>query len=313
MSELHDLIIIGGGPAGLTTGIYSSRSGLDVVLLEKQMPGGQISTSQRVENFPGYSEAITGMELTDKMQEQAKKFGTKIENFNDVTSLKKKDNVLTIKAGDKEFSSYAIIICTGTESATLGIPGEAELKGRGVSYCATCDAAFFKDKRVFVIGGGDSALEESLLLVKFASELYIVHRRDKLRAAKVLQEEAFANKKIKFIWNSNLMEIKGGNKVEKAVLKNNKTGEITEMDVEGIFLYVGNIPNTKWLEGTIELDERGYIKTDVNLETSLKGVFAAGDVRKSQLKQATVAVGEGALAAKMAEKHINEIKKMIKK
>ncbi len=304
MKEIYDLIIVGGGPAGLTAGIYASRARLKTLLLDKGVTGGQITLSERIENYPGFPQGISGLDLAQKMEEQAKRFGLEIKNLTEVTGLELEDDFKKILSAQGNFLSQAVIIATGTNPAKLEISGEDRLTGRGVSYCATCDGAFFKDKRVIVVGGGDSAISEALFLTKFASEVLVVHRRDELRATKILQEEAFANPKVKFIWNSHLIEIKGESKVEKGVIKNKLTNEIIEEPIDGVFIYVGNIPNTRWLGDTLELDEEGYILTNQDLETSVKGVFAAGDVRHSQLKQVAVAVGEGALASIMAERYL---------
>jgi thioredoxin reductase (NADPH) len=301
----YELIIIGGGPAGLTAGIYAARSRLKTLLIEKGVPGGQIATSERVENFPGFPQGISGQELVSRMEEQAKKFGLEIKNLTEAMNLKKIEEGIKISTSEGEFFSKVVIIATGSSPEKLGIPGEKEFAGRGVSYCATCDGAFFKDRKVLVVGGGNSAIEEAIHLTKFAAKVTVVHRRDELRATKILQERAFKNPKIEFVWNSHLVKVMGGDKVEKVVLRNKITQEESEIEVEGVFIYVGVKPNVSFLPPDIKVDEKGFILTDENLETSVKGIFAAGDVRSNKLKQVVVACGEGALAAHIAEKYLS--------
>lgn len=301
-----ELLIIGGGPAGLTAGIYAVRSRLKTRLLEKGLPGGQIVVTEKIENYPGFVEGISGPKLASQMEEQAKQLGLEIETFAEVSSLSVEGDFIKVKAESDEFASQAAIIATGAQPKKLGIPGENEFLGRGVSYCATCDGAFFRDKKVLVVGGGDSAVEEALFLTKFAAQVTIVHRRDELRAAKILRERAFANPKIDFLWDSHLIEIGGKDKVESGVVQNKNTLEKKEVSVDGVFMYVGILPNTEFAKGVIELDEAGFVVTDADLQTSAPGIFAAGDVRQNQLKQVSVAVGEGALAAMMAEKYLED-------
>jgi thioredoxin reductase (NADPH) len=301
----YELIIIGGGPAGLTAGIYAARSRLKTLLIEKGVPGGQISASERVENFPGFPQGISGQELVFRMEEQAKKFGLEIKNLTEAREMQKEKKGFKIFTSEGDFFSQAVIIASGSSPAKLGIPGEKEFTGKGVSYCATCDGAFFKDREVLVVGGGNSAIEEAIFLTKFASKVTVVHRRDELRATKILQERAFENPKIEFIWNSHLVKVMGKEKVEKAVVKNKLTQEEKEVKVDGIFIYVGVKPNAQFLPPEVKVDERGFILTDENMETNVKGIFAAGDVRSNKLKQVVVACGEGALAAHMAEKYLS--------
>lgn len=303
-----DLTIVGGGPAGLTAGIYAVRARMKTVLIEKGLCGGQIVVTEKIENYPGFPAGISGPELAAHMEEQAKNLGLEIRAFAEVSSLLLEGNLKKVAAGGEEFLSRAVIIASGAQPKKLGIPGEDEFLGRGVSYCATCDGAFFKDKKVLVIGGGDSAAEEALFLAKFAAQVTIIHRRDELRAAKILQERAFANPKIDFLWDSHLIEIKGKDKVEAGVIQNKNTLEKTEIPADGVFMYVGILPNTEFAKGVIELDETGFVVTDSDLQSSAPGIFAAGDVRRNQLKQVSMAVGEGALAAMMAEKYLEEQK-----
>ncbi len=302
--ERYEVVILGAGPAGLTAGIYAVRSRLKTVVLEKGVPGGQIVNTEKIENYPGFPEGIGGAELMKRLEEQAVKLGVEIKSLTEAKSLEVKKGLKVVQTNQGEVEGEAVIIATGASPAKLGIPGEAELTGRGVSYCATCDGAFFKDKKVLVVGGGNSAIEEAIFLTKFASQVLVVHRRDQLRAVKILQERAKANPKIKFIWNSHLDEVKGKEKVEAAVVRNKLTQEKETISVDGVFIYVGVHPNTDFLPPSIQLDEQGFIVTDENLSVGLPGVFAAGDVRANQLKQVVVSAGEGALAAHLAEKYI---------
>ncbi|HHT62386.1 MAG: thioredoxin-disulfide reductase [Bacillota bacterium] len=303
----YDLIIVGGGPAGLTAGLYGARGGLKTLLLEKSMPGGQAAMTERIENYPGFPQGIGGPELMMSFMEQATRFGAefKTEEVNKV-DFSSRDKLLVTENGN--YSAPAVIIATGSRPRFLDVPGEKEYHGRGVSYCATCDGAFFREKKVLVAGGGDSALEEAMFLTKYAGEVVLVHRRDSFRAAKVLQERAKKNEKLRFVLDTVIEEIKGGSKgVEQVMLRNVKTGEVTAEPVDGVFVFVGNIPNTQFLAGAVELTEEGYIKTGDLLMTSVPGVFAAGDVRKKFLRQVSTAVGDGAEAAMAAERFINEL------
>jgi thioredoxin reductase (NADPH) len=301
----YDVVIVGGGPAGLTAGLYTSRARLKALLVEGMMVGGQMTTTDIIENYPGFAQ-ITGAELSNLMGEQAKGFGLMVER-GEVVGLEVADGHKTVKMAEGEYRAEAVIICTGTEYRKLGIPGEAEFTGRGVSYCATCDGAFFKDSKIVVVGGGDSALTEALFLTKFAREITIIHRRDALRATKIYQERAFANPKIGFLWDSVVEEIKGNQTVERVAVKNVKSGEVTEVPTEGVFMFIGIIPRTGFLKGVVEMDENGYILVnEETLETSVEGVFAAGDARKKLLRQVATAVGDGATAAFAVEKYLDE-------
>lgn len=306
--EKYDITIIGGGPAGLTAAIYAARSLRKVAVLEKGVPGGQIAMTDMIENYPGFPEGISGMELMQKFEEQAKKFGTEFINLFDVNEIKKTEEGFTIESADgRELFSKTIIIATGQNPRNLGVPGEGEFTGRGVSYCATCDGAFFRGKKVAVVGGGNSAIQEAIYLTRFAESVTVIHRRNQLRADRILQERAFQNEKIRFHWDSVVTEIKGDTLLKSLVIKNVKTGEEFEEGFDGLFIYIGYKPNTDFLKDFVELDEGGFIKTNEELETSVKGVFACGDVRNNSLKQVSVAVGEGALAAVNAEKFLEEI------
>ncbi|MDO8885679.1 thioredoxin-disulfide reductase [Candidatus Oleimmundimicrobium sp.] len=308
-NDFYDLIIIGGGPAGLTAGIYAARAKLKTLLLEKGLPGGQISTTEYVENYPGFPNVIKGQELAQKMEAQAKQFGLEISLLSKATSLKKKDGAFEIKVNNKgSYFAKTIIIATGAFPAKLNIPGEKELTGRGVSYCATCDGAFFKDKKVIVAGGGNAAIEEALFLTRFASEIFIIHRRDQFRADKILQERILKDKKIKLILDSKIKEILGTSKVEGCIVRNKKSGDESKIAIDGIFVYIGSVPNTSFVKGVLELNNEGYIVTNDELQTSLPGIFAAGDVRQNKLKQVAVAVGEGALAGVSAQRYLEKMK-----
>ena len=302
-TNMYEVIIIGGGPGGLTTGLYTSRARLSTLLIESALYGGQMTTTEFIENYPGFPQGVTGDELSSLMAEQAKKFGMETVT-EEVVKVNLEGDMKIVQAQESAYRCKALIICTGTEYRKLGVPGEKEFAGKGVSYCATCDGAFFKDSQIVVVGGGDSALTEALFLTKFAKELTIIHRRDALRGTKIYQERIFANPRIKMLWNSVVQEIKGDSIVRSIVVKNVKTGEVNEFDTEGVFLFVGLSPRTQFLKSLVNLDEAGYIITDENCETSVKGIFAAGDCRKKLLRQVATAVGDGATAAFAAEKYL---------
>jgi thioredoxin reductase (NADPH) len=301
--KIYEVIIIGGGPAGLTAGLYTSRSRLNTLLIETGLLGGQMTTTELIENYPGFPQGITGDELSRLMEEQAKRFGLEVIS-QEVLEVRSERDMKVVKTNDTTFRSKVLIICTGTEYRKLGVFGEKEFAGKGVSYCATCDGAFFRDSQIIVVGGGDSALTEALYLTKFAKEITIVHRRDALRGIKIYQERVMANPKIKLLWNSVVQEIKGDSVVRSILVKNVKTGELNEVNTDGVFLFVGLSPRTEFLKGLMTLDEAGYIITDDNCETSIRGVFAAGDCRKRLLRQIATAVGDGATAAFAAEKYL---------
>jgi len=306
--KIYDAIIIGGGPAGLTAGIYLSRARMNTLLIEKALPGGQAILTEIIENYPGFPHGIAGPELMQKMEEQAVRFGLKIE-YGEVEEVKiKEDKVKIVRINNQEYKTLTIILASGAEASKLGVPGEEELRGRGVSYCATCDAPFFKDQKIVVVGGGDTAIEEALYLTKFVREVTIIHRRDRLRATKILQERVFTNKKINFAWDSVVTKVLGNEKVEGVLIQNKKTGEEKEIPSQGVFVFVGNVPNSKFLNELIKLDQKGYILTDDNMMTSQEGIYACGDVRKKILRQVVTACGEGATAAFAAQKYIEEIK-----
>ncbi len=302
-TKIYEVIIIGGGPGGLTAGLYTSRARLNTLLIENALFGGQMTTTELIENYPGFPQGVTGDELSRLMEDQAKKFGMETAT-QEVVTVSLEGDMKVVQTHESTYRCEALIIGTGTEYRRLGVPGEKELAGKGVSYCATCDGAFFKDSQVVVVGGGDSALTEAIFLTKFAKELTIIHRRDALRGTKIYQERALANPKIKFLWNSIVQEIKGDSVVRSVTVKNVKTGEIKELETDGVFLFVGLSPRTQFLKGTVQMDEGGYIVTNEDCETSAKGIFAVGDCRKKLLRQIATAVGDGATAAFAAEKYL---------
>jgi len=306
VAEFHEAIIIGGGPAGLTAGIYLVRGGIDTLLLERIVPGGTPVNTDRVENYPGFPEGISGRALMERFTSHAQSCGLAIKEFAEVVEVSYTGNTFLITTTSHQFESIGLIIATGTEPAKMNIPGEREFVGMGISYCATCDGAFFKNMDVAVIGGGDAAIEESLSLAKIVKKVYVVHRRDRLRAQKILQERAFRNDKIMFLWNKKPIEIGGTGQVEYLIVEDTLTGERTTVHVSGVFVYVGSRPNTSFLGNLVERDEAGFIVTDGNLCTKTKGLFVAGDARKKTLRQIATAVGDGALAAVNLERYIVE-------
>ncbi len=306
MKEFHEAVVLGGGPAGLTAGIYLMRAGIDAVLIEQGVVGGTPMKYEHVENYPGFPEGIESRELMERMAAQARRFGLTIKDFCQVSSLTSERGRFTISAGSDEIESLGIIVATGTESVKIGIPGEAHLMGRGVSTCATCDGMFFRNLDVAVIGGGDAAIQEGLTLANIARKVYVIHRRDALRAQKIIQDRAFKNPKIEFLWNRVPIEIVGKEQVESIKLRDIKTGEISEIKVDGIFVYVGSRPNTLFLGDLVDKDESGFIITDENLRTKTEGLYVAGDARRKSLRQISTAVGDGALAAVSLERHMLE-------
>ncbi len=308
------MIIIGSGPAGLTAAIYASRSGLETLVVAGSLWGGQLMLTTEVENFPGFAEGIMGPDLMDQMRKQAERFGAKFI-FEDAAAVDFSSEPFKVRAGDQVYEAKSVIVATGASAKWLGLESEARLRGRGVSVCATCDAAFFKDKKTVVVGGGDTAMEEALALSKFAREVTVVHRRDKLRATKLLQERAFSNNKISFLWDSVIQEILGKEKVEGVRLKNVKTDEETQLATDAVFIAIGHKPNTDIFKGQIDLDERGYVIAHDRTKTSVEGVFVAGDAQDFRYKQAVMAAGDGCKAAMDVEKYLEEkgIKKSIRR
>jgi len=302
---LYDVIIIGSGPAGLTAATYAGRAGLETLVVAGVTFGGQLMLTGGVENFPGFPEPILGPELVDKMRKQAERFGAKFL-FQDATAADFSSKPFKVKVGSQIFEAKSVIIATGASARWLGLESEARLRGKGVSSCATCDAPFFREKKVVVIGGGDTAVDEALALTKYAREVTLVHRRNELRATKILQDRAFSNKKISFVWDSIVEEIIGKNKVEGIRVRNVKTGEESEIVTDAVFVAIGHKPNTDIFKGQIELDNNGYIMIRDETKTSVEGVFAAGDVRDPRYRQAITAAGSGCKAALDARKYIEE-------
>jgi thioredoxin reductase (NADPH) len=309
--KIFDVAIIGAGPAGMTAAVYTSRANLSTLMIERGVPGGQMVNTGDIENYPGF-DMIQGPELSNKMFEHAKKFGAEYA-YGDIKEVVDGKEFKVIKAGSKEFKARAIIIATGAEYKKLGVPGEAELGGRGVSYCAVCDGAFFKNRQLVVVGGGDSAVEEGVYLTRFAEKVTIVHRRDKLRAQKILQDRAFANEKVDFIWNHTVKEIneKDG-KVGSVTLVNTVDGTEQEFPCDGVFVYIGMVPLTKPFENLGITNEAGYIVTNELMETKVPGIFAAGDVREKQLRQIVTATGDGSIAAESAQQYVEKLKEELK-
>ena len=300
---MHDVIIIGSGPAGLTAAIYACRARLDTLVIGGMSWGGQLMLTGMVENFPGFPEGLLGSELMNRMRQQAERFGAKII-LDDVASVNFSSRPFKASVGEKSYEAKSVITATGASAKMLGLPTERKLIGRGVSYCATCDAAFFRDRKVVVVGGGDTALDEALALSNYASEVTVIHRRDQLRACKLLQERVFANKKIGFIWNSVVEDIVGESRVEGVKLKNVQSGGVSVMPIDGVFVAIGYTPNTGVFKGQIELDNYGYVVVHDETKTSVDGVFAAGDNQDFSYRQAITSAGSGAKAALDAVKYL---------
>jgi thioredoxin reductase (NADPH) len=307
MAELkkeYDVVIIGGGPAGLSAGIYTARARLSTLLIEKGAIGGQIINSEMVENYPGFSDGISGIDLTQAMHQQADKFGVETV-YDEVTGIKVDGKRKTITTAQGEYVAQVVIIAGGAERQKLGVPGEAEFTGKGVSYCATCDGAFFRDKTVAVVGGGNAAATEALELTKFAKEVVLIHRRNELRATPIMQERVKSSPKIKIFWDTVVLEILGDKAVEKLKLRNVKTKKETLLPVSGVFMSVGSQPATGYLKGLLKLDAVGAIITDEKLETGVPGIYAVGDIRSGSIRQVISAAGDGAVAAVNAGKYIS--------
>lgn len=298
----RDVVIIGGGGAGLTAALYTSRAKLSTLLLEKLTSGGQIALTDLVENYPGFPEGITGSEISQRMEEQAKRYGTEIV-YEDAVEITQKNGSFVTRTADQSFQSRTVILASGASFRRLGVPGENEFTGKGVSYCATCDGAFFKEKELVVVGGGDSAIQEGLFLTRFATRVTVVHRRDKLRASPLLQERALHHEKIRFIWDTVVTEVLGDKKVTGVRLKNLKNTQLQDFKTDGVFIFVGHDPNTGFLKGFVELDEKGYVRAG-DLQTNVPGVFACGEIRAGAVRQLVSCCGEGCGAALMAQAYL---------
>ena len=304
---MYDVVIIGAGPAGYTAGIYCSRARHNTLLISGILPGGQLMNTTDVENYPGFSDGIMGPDLMTVMRKQTEKMGTKIID-DEVTSVDFKTNPLKVKTASEEFEARTVIVCTGANPRKIGLDGEQTFAGKGVSYCATCDGAFFKDQELIVVGGGDSAMEEATFLTKFASTVHIIHRREEFRASKIMQERALANEKIKVHFNCTVKDIQVDQKFRKVILNNTKTNEDETLDAGGLFVAIGHEPNSKMFQNQLELDENGYVIIKNNTETSISGVFCAGDVHDHRYRQAVTAAGFGCMAAIDVDKYLAESK-----
>lgn len=301
----YELIIIGGGPAGLAAGLYAARARMKTVCLERLTPGGALATTEDVENYPGFR-AITGPDLVEKMLEHAKDFGMEL-SYSDATSIELDGTDRIVHTDEGPIVAKAVLIASGAKINKLGVPGEEEFAGRGVSYCAVCDGAFFRDQDVVVVGGGDAAIDEGLYLTRLVETVTVIHRRDQLRASKILQERAFANEKVSFMWDMVVREIHGNGMVKEILLENVNTAEQSVHPTEGVFVYIGSKPNTDFVKGLVEMDEAGHIITDLHMQTSVPGIYAAGDVRIDSYRQAVTAGGDGCTAALAAEKYIESL------
>lgn len=303
---IYDVIIIGSGPGGLTAGIYCPRYGLKTLIVEKMAAGGQMNLTEKIENYPGFDEPVNGYELSIKMENQAKKFGAEIE-YGEVIDIELDGKIKKVITEDKTYEAKTILIATGAAPKKLNVPGEKEFTGKGVSYCGSCDAPMFKNKITAVVGGGDTALEEADIVSKHAAKVYLIHRRDKFRGQKILQDHIFNNPKIEIIWNTVVSEINGNEFVNSIRIKNLENGQESIIKIDGIFIFIGNIPNTEIFKGKIKLDKNGFIITDKTYRTSKEGVWACGDVIGKDLRQVAVAVGEGAQASFDIYKYINNL------
>lgn len=301
--DVEDVIILGAGPAGLSAALYAARAELHPLVLTGTELGGQASLTHVIENYPGFPEGLGGSELGESFQKQAERFGAEFE-FDVATEVDLSKQPYLVKTYSKTYQTKSLIIATGASPKLLDVPGEKELTGKGVSYCATCDGWFFKDKKVVVVGGGDSAIEEGLFLTRFATSVTVIHRRDELRAGKILQARAFNNKKMDFVWDSVIREIVGEESVQKVVIENRKTNMVSELQTDGVFIFIGHHPNSQLFEGQLEMDDRGYISTDRMMRTGVPGVFAAGEIMDPDFKQVVTSAGMGAAAAIQATRYL---------
>jgi thioredoxin reductase (NADPH) len=308
-APVENVIIIGSGPSGFTAGLYTSRANLSPLLITGNEYGGQVSITYDIENYPGFPESLSGPELVEKMKLQAEKFGTRVE-FDYVSEIVTDQHPFLVRtANGKEYATKSIIVCTGARPRYLEVPGEKEYTGKGVSYCATCDGFFFRGKDVIVVGGGDSAVEEALFLTKFATRVRVLHRRDQLRASKILQERAFNNEKLEFVWNTVVNEVLGDDdgKVTGVKIQNTVTGEVSELQTDGVFIFVGHLPNNDLFHGKLELDEDGHLIADSKMRTNVPGIFAAGEIMDKVYKQVATSVGQGCAAAMQAERWLADV------
>jgi len=302
----EDIVIIGSGPAGLTAALYTARANMNPLVISGNQLGGQISITNEVENYPGFPEGTTGPELVELMQKQAERFGARVQ-IDEVTEVDfRAGSPFHLKTYSDEIEAKTVIVTVGASPKRLDIPGEEEFIGRGVSFCATCDGFFFRDKDVLVVGGGDSALEEGLFLTRFANRVRVIHRRDELRAGETLKSRAMNNEKIEFVWNTVLEEIHGNGKVQSVLTRNTNTNKQTKLETDGVFIFIGHYPNSGLFTDQLEMDERGYLITDSHMMTSLPGVFAAGEIQDQVFRQITTSVGQGAAAGMMAERWLEE-------
>ncbi len=305
MEKQYDILILGGGPAGLSAAMYAGRAAMKTAIIDTGVTGGQLNKILEIENYPGFA-LVGGYDLAEKFEEHADKFDIEKHIMQKITGIDFVSPIKTIETAENVFKGKAVIVATGAQSQNLGVPGEEEFTGRGVSYCAVCDGAFFRDKEISVVGGGNAAVEEALYLTRFASKVNIIHRRNELRAEKMYQDRAKANPKVNFVFDSIVTSINGSDKVESVSVKNVKTDEITEVKTDGVFPYIGYTPNSNLFKYHLHLDEKGFVKIDINLATSCEGVFAAGDIRVTPLRQIVVAVADGAIAATSAANYIRE-------
>jgi thioredoxin reductase (NADPH) len=303
---MEEVIIIGGGPAGLTAGIYACRAKLKTLMIEKLVPGGQVLSTDWVDNYPGFPEGISGFDLVDRMRQQAERFGLTVAS-DEVTGVDFSGPEKVIQGAGQTYRAKSVIIASGAMYRRLGVPGEERLTGRGVSYCATCDGPFYQGQEIAVVGGGDSAVQEAVYLTRFATKVYLIHRRDQLRATRVLQEKALTNPKIEPLWKNVVESIEGSDQVEALRIKNTDGSGGRTLAVQGAFIYVGIQPNTYWLQGAVSLDPQGFIPTDQTMATSIPGVFAAGDARQKLVRQISTAVGDAATALLAVEDYLSSL------
>lgn len=306
---MENVIVLGSGPAGLTAALYLARANLNPLVIAGGQPGGQLMTTTDVENFPGFPEGIQGPELMNLMMKQVERFGARLKRADaDQVTLDIQGQKHIVKVGDESYETRSLVVATGADAIWLGLESEQRLRGKGVSACATCDGFFFRGKEIAVVGGGDTAMEEALFLTKFATKVYVIHRRDTLRASQIMQERAKANEKISFIWNSEIAEVLGDEQVSGVALRDTKSGKLSELAIEGLFLAIGHRPNTDLFKTSgLELDEKGYLKAEYEVHTKVPGVFIAGDVADHEFRQAVTAAGAGCKAAIIAERYLSSL------